>query len=103
MIFRDDHRIIVQGPVTIDNVVAMTQRGTALFDEHNLVIDLDKVTEVDSTIISMLLEWLRATHHKGYQLQFINMPESLESLIQLYGVEELILIPMKHTAHQSTT
>ena len=94
VIFREDHSIIVQGPITIDNVVTMTHRGAALFDGHHLlVIDLDKVTEVDSTIISMLLEWLRVTRQKGCQLQFINMPGSVKSLIQLYGVEELIPIP----------
>ena len=95
MISCDGDRIIVQGSVTIDNVVAMTQRGAVLFDEHHWVIDLDKVTEVDSTIISMLLEWLRAARQKGYSLQFINMPASLESLIQLYGVVGLIPVPVQ--------
>lgn len=90
IVFRDDDTIIVQGPVTIDNVVKMTEDGIALFDDHPLTIDLDKVTEVDSAIISMLLEWLRATRKNTDSLQFINMPESLKSLIQLYDVVELI-------------
>lgn len=93
MIFRDGDRVIVHGPVTIDNVVMLTQNGIALFDDRLLTIDLEKVTEVDSTIISMLLEWLRATHKNNHPLQFINMPESLKSLIQLYGVAELIPVP----------
>lgn len=90
MISCDGDRIIVEGMVTIDNVVAMTQRGMSLLDEHHRVIDLGKVTKVDSTIISMLLEWLRAARHKKYQLQFMNMPASLTSLIQLYDLVELI-------------
>jgi len=90
IVFRDNDKIIVQGLVTIDNVVKLTQDGIALFDDHPLTIDLDKVTEVDSTIISMLLEWLRATRKNTYPLQFINLPESLKSLIQLYDVVELI-------------
>lgn len=101
MIACDGDRIIVQGSVTINNVVALTQRGVVLFDEHHRVIDLDKVTEVDSTIISMLLEWLRAARQKGYPLQFINMPASLESLIQLYGVAELIPVPVNQTTDPS--
>lgn len=95
IVFRDDDTIIVQGPVTIDNVVKLTQDGIALFDDHPLTIDLDKVTEVDSTIISMLLEWLRATRKNTYSLQFINMPESLKSLIQLYDVVELFPVSIK--------
>lgn len=103
VIFRDSHSIIVQGPITIDNVVTMTHRGAALFDGHHWVIDLDKITEVDSTIISMLLEWLRATRQKGCQLQFVNMPGSVKSLIQLYGVEALIPIPVNYATQPNAT
>ena len=100
-VFRDNDKIIVQGRVTIDNVVKLTQDGIALFDDHPLTIDLDKVTEVDSTIISMLLEWLRATRKNTYPLQFINLPGSLRSLIQLYDVVELIPVSVNQTTSKS--
>ena len=90
VIFREGDNVIVQGAVTIEHVVMLTKNGIALFDDQPLTIDLDQVTEVDSTIVSMLLEWLRATRNNNHSLQFINMPESLKSLIQLYGVAELI-------------
>lgn len=101
MIFRDGDRVVMNGPVTIDNVVMLTQNGIALFDDRIVTIDLEKVTEVDSTIISMLLEWLRATRRNRHPLQFVNMPESLKSLIQLYGVEELIPVPENPAIAQS--
>jgi len=101
IVFRDNDNIIVQGRVTIDNVVKLTQDGIALFDDHPLTIDLDKVTEVDSTIISMLLEWLRATRKNTYPLQFINLPESLKSLIQLYDVVELIPVSVNQTTSKN--
>ena len=101
IVLRDNDTIIVQGPVTIDNVVKLTQDGIALFDDHPLTIDLDKVTEVDSTIISMLLEWLRATRKNTYPLQFINLPGSLRSLIQLYDVVELIPVSVNQTTSKS--
>ena len=90
MIFREGNTVIVQGAVTIDNAVMLTKSGIALFDDQPLTIDLDQVAEVDSTIVSILLEWQRATRKNRHALQFINMPESLISLIQLYGVAELI-------------
>ena len=102
MILREDQKIIVQGAITIENVVTMTQRGVALFDEQPVTIDLGKVTEVDSTIISMLLEWLRAARQKDCQLQFINLPASLESLIQLYGIAALIPVIPGHDTQQSS-
>ncbi len=101
IVFRDNDTIVVQGRVTIDNVVKLTQDGIALFDDHPLTIDLDKVTEVDSTIISMLLEWLRATRKNTYPLQFINLPESLKSLIQLYDVVELIPVSVNQTTSKN--
>lgn len=92
-IFREGDRVIVDGAVTVDNVVALTQKGIALFEGRSLTIDLEKVTEVDSTAISMLLEWLRSVRHNSDSLQIINAPKNLNSLIQLYGVADMIPLP----------
>ena len=89
-ISREGDRIVLQGPVTIDYVADLTRRGIALFDSQSLTVDLAGVTEVDSTIISMLLEWLRTAQKTNRSLQFIHLPGNLRSLIQLYGVAELI-------------
>lgn len=103
MIFREGDSIVVQGAVTIENVVLLTQRGIALFDDQPLTIDLNKVTEVDSTIVSMLLEWLRATRNNNQVLHVINMPASLKSLIQLYGLTELIPLPASEVTLQTAS
>jgi phospholipid transport system transporter-binding protein len=102
MIVCDDEKIIVQGAVTLDNVVTITQQGMTLLDERHNIVDLTEVIEVDSTTISMLLEWLRIARQKGYQLRFINLPGNLESLIQLYGIAELIPVTMNGSAVQGT-
>ena len=103
MIFREGNRMIVQGAVTIDSVVMLTKTGIALFDDQPLTIDLDQVTEVDSTIVSMLLEWLRATQKNNQALHVVNMPGSLKSLIQLYGITELIPLPASEDALHSAS
>ena len=90
MIHCEGNRIIVQGEVTIDTVAELTRCGMAVLYHPQMQVDLNAVTEMDSTIISMLLEWLRAADRQGNTLQFANLPASLESLIQLYGVAELI-------------
>lgn len=87
---REGGRIVLQGPVTIEHVTGLTRQGIALFDNQSLTVDLAGVTEVDSTIISMLLEWLRTAQKTNRSLQFIHLPGNLRSLIQLYGVAELI-------------
>lgn len=85
---RNGDKISVEGSITIDNVVAMTQHGITLFEENSMVIDLASVAEVDSSIVSMLLEWLREAKRRKIQMRFINIPESVKSLMQLYGVSE---------------
>jgi phospholipid transport system transporter-binding protein len=88
MVRRDGGQISVEGPVTVDTVVTLTRHGVMLFEGSSLVVDLSNVAEVDSSIVSMLLEWLREANQKNFQLHFVNIPESVKSLMQLYGVSE---------------
>ena len=90
MILRDGNRIIVQGPITIANVVAIIEQGANLFDRTDLVIDLAQVTEVDSSAVSMLLEWQRKALKNNQRLCVSNISENLKNLTQLYGVSELV-------------
>jgi len=90
MILRDGNRLIVSGAVTIENVVKLTELGSAMLNREDWVIDMQQVTEVDSSAVSMLLEWQRRAHRQSGQIQFANLPEALKSLAQLYGVSELI-------------
>ncbi|HRB28701.1 MAG TPA: STAS domain-containing protein [Nitrosomonas sp.] len=90
MVYLEDQKIIVQGPATVDNITALTKQGFPLLSGANCTVDLSQVTEVDSTILSMFLEWLRAARQTSCQIKFINMPSSVASLIQLYGITELI-------------
>lgn len=101
MIHCKDDKIVVEGSITIDNVVTMTQQGIALFKKNRLpVFDLSKITDVDSAAISMLLEWLREARRVDLQLQFSNIPDSLVSLIKLYGIAELI--PTTGSSHSKS-
>ena len=90
MILRDDNRLIVQGPITIANVVEIIEQGASLFDRSDLIIDLAQVTEVDSSAVSMLLEWQRKALKNNQRLGFSNISENLKNLTQLYGVSELV-------------
>jgi len=90
MIICNDEEMIVQGPITIDNVVDMTQQGKTFFDRPRRVVDLQQITHVDSSVLSMMLEWLRTACQRNCQVQFINLSPNLESLIQLYGIAEMI-------------
>ena len=90
MILRDGNKLSVQGSVTIANVVEVIEQGVNLFDRTDLIIDLAQVTEVDSSAVSMLLEWQRKAQKKNQRLHFSNIPENLKNLTQLYGIAELV-------------
>lgn len=90
MIHRDGDTLVVEGGVTVRNVAGLTRQGIELLSSDLLHVDLQKVTEVDSTVISMLFEWRRAADRKGCQLKFVHFPASLESLMQLYDVTSIL-------------
>ena len=90
LVLREGGELSVEGSITINNVVAMVGQGIALLDRNNMVIDLARVAEVDSSAISMLLEWQREAGRRNCPIRFANIPLNLRSLVQLYGLSELM-------------
>ena len=90
MISQQGDRLALSGPITLANVTAELEAGLPLIDRDGLIIDLAGVEEADSSALSLLLEWARAAKSKGFGVRYANLPASMKSLAQLYGVEELI-------------
>ena len=89
MIVRENMHYVIEGPVTLDNVADLLAEGGS-FEGENLVCDLARVIMVDSSALSLLLEWRRLFKGSGRQISFINLSQSLRSLAELYGVTDLI-------------
>lgn len=80
--------MLVSGPLTLETAreVAFTQIPAG----HNVaVIDLAGVTAVDSAALGVLMHWSR---QRAGELGFINIPESLRSLADLYDVAAMLSI-----------
>ena len=90
MISCEGGRCALQGPVTMRNVTAALAESARLFDGPHIVVDLGGITEVDSSAISLLLEWRRAAIAASRRIEFVNLPANLKSLADLYGVSELL-------------
>ncbi len=91
MISCDGGRCTVEGPLTLENIVAVLDESRReLPAAAGVVIDLAGVTEVDSSAVSLLLEWRRAALRDKRKVEFVNLPDNLKSLAQLYGVTELL-------------
>ena len=52
--------------------------------------EMGEVTELDSGLLALGLAWLREAREAKRELAFVNLPEALQTLSRLYGVENLL-------------
>ena len=90
MIDCEGDRCTLQGAVTAESVVALLVQGAQRFTAPSVTVDLSGVTEVDSSALSLLLEWRREAARNGREIRFRNLPASMKSLAELYGITELL-------------
>jgi phospholipid transport system transporter-binding protein len=80
----------VTGSVLMDNVNAVLRQSAELSMEEAVTVDFSAVTDLDTSAISLIMEWQRRAAKSGCDVIFVNLPESLISLASLYGVTEFI-------------
>ena len=90
MIRREDGRIVLSGPVTLANVAQVLEEGRRHLAEGAATVDLAEVSELDSSALALLLAWLREAKAAGRTIVFANLPESLQTIARLYGVQDLL-------------
>jgi phospholipid transport system transporter-binding protein len=90
---RDGDRVSLEGPLNLQTVPAVLRFGLESFADGAHTVDFAGVTEVDSSALAMAIEWVRANRLAGAaqgKLHFVNLPEGMQSLIQLYGLAGLL-------------
>jgi phospholipid transport system transporter-binding protein len=92
VIERQDEGFRVSGPVTMDNVHGVIEEGRLAFDREILLVDLSGLENVDSSAISMMLEWMRDARGRGRRISFRKVPENLKTLARVYGVLDALPI-----------
>lgn len=99
MIQRDGNRLAVSGRLTLDSArhaaESLFGSGLQLAVGERLEVDLSGVEAVDSSAVSVLLQWSRLANKNGIQLSYINLPANLCSLAKLYDVAEVLPISPK--------
>ena len=90
MIRREGPRLVVSGAVTLGNAAALLEEGRRHIAEGVQTVDLAEVNEMDSALLAVLLAWLRDARGAKRKLSFVNLPESLRTIAQLYGVDRLL-------------
>lgn len=80
----------LHGPVTLSNIETLLEAGARQIEGAQVTVDLAGVTEVDSTAVSLLLEWRRQAQRAHRTIRYVNLPANLKSLAELYGVTGLL-------------
>jgi phospholipid transport system transporter-binding protein len=88
--------MVVGGPVTLSNVAQVLEQGRRHLEEGVRMVDLSEVTEMDSSLLAALIEWLRDARAKERELSFANLPEGLSTIARLYGVDGLLPLAAAH-------
>lgn len=89
-IIESDLQWQISGDMTTGYVQGLLAESELLAQRQVLQVDLSLVTDVDTTSISLMLEWIRRAKLRGAKITFVNIPKSLMSLIKLYEVSSLI-------------
>ena len=90
MIVREGDRYFIEGALTMATVHTALAEGRQLFDGPQIEVDLSRITEVDSSAISLLLEWERVASRGGRTMRYTAFNTNLKSLAVLYGVSDLL-------------
>jgi phospholipid transport system transporter-binding protein len=88
VIRREGRKMLVSGPVTLSNAAQVLEQGRQHLAEGVRAVDFSEVTEVDSSALALALAWLRDARTAKRELAFANLPEALQTLARLYGVEQ---------------
>lgn len=96
MIQREGNRLLVSGRLTMDAIGAAFDEAMQPLEGKDWMVDLAQVEAVDSSAVSLLLGWLRNAQRHGANLSFVNVPENLRSLADLYGVADAL--PLSHSS-----
>jgi phospholipid transport system transporter-binding protein len=86
-----DNRWNVSGEVVIATVSNLLTASKSLALGTETTIDFAQVTDIDTSTISLILEWKRRAMREKQTIKLANLPANLKSLTQLYGVAELII------------
>ena len=90
MIRREGSTLMLSGPVTLANVATVLREGVQEIRDGARTVDLGGVTELDSSLLAMLLAWLREAKQHDAEVAFSNLPQGLETIARLYGVDGLL-------------
>ncbi len=79
------------GSLNYETVAHLHRESRALFNEKSvLCFDFSEVTYVDSAAIALMISWLRIAKRNNQSLSFLNLPNQLIEMANMYEVMPLL-------------
>ena len=94
--------LVLDGALNLASMPTRLAETLAYASQENLpdclTIDFQKVGEIDSSGVALLLHWRREAGKLGKSLRYVHLPANLVELAALYGVDDLIECPLQRCA-----
>jgi ABC-type transporter Mla MlaB component len=90
MIRVEGERLYVSGPATLATAAELLEAARAPLAAGVRRVDRGEVTEIDSSLLAVLFDRMRAAKAGGQARSLERLPADLKSLAQLSGVAELL-------------
>ncbi len=90
MIEQSAGRLLVKAPMTMANARGLLEAGRAALQPGENLIDLQAVSEADSSAVALMLAWIRQANMISAGVAFANVPPGVRALAELYGVIDLL-------------
>ncbi len=85
--------LIVEGEVHFSNVLAVVEHGKKIItNKDNLVVDLSKLSNSDSSAVVMLVQWQRFALQQKTEIVFVNCSKRLIDVIRVCGLDDVLYI-----------
>ena len=82
----------VSGALTFDTAPGLYHASKGWFVAGaELMIELAQVERADSAGLALMIEWLKRAKVAGCRLQFANIPDQVQTLIRVNGLQAALL------------
>jgi phospholipid transport system transporter-binding protein len=90
-IVEEKNRLIVSGELNFETVAVLWKQSLPLLVKYpHINIDLSQITSSNSAGLALLLEWLKYGKRENKVITFSGIPQQLQSLAAIAGVDLII-------------
>ncbi|GMR03793.1 MAG: hypothetical protein BMS9Abin22_297 [Gammaproteobacteria bacterium] len=86
---RHDGTFAISGLLTFETVPEFLSRTSTWLSSgpEMITIDMKNVSKADSAGLALMVEWLRQAREAKRRIRFVNIPEQLNHLIRVSGLQ----------------